>query len=67
MADKAYQKYKVQWMLEHGYTLEDLLEKLGDVIQEELSFSGNPYVVLEEAMGIFEQDYCFKKNEMWMT
>ena len=30
----AYEKYKLQWMIEHGYTLTDLIKEL-NLIQEE--------------------------------
>lgn len=30
----AYEKYKLQWMMDHGYTLTDLIKEL-DICQEE--------------------------------
>ena len=54
---KDYEKYKLQWMLEHGYTLSDLLEKLAKIINEEMNVTnGNAHVYIDEAFEIFEKE-----------
>jgi hypothetical protein len=30
-----YEKYRLQWMLDHDYTLPDLLERLSDIAMNE--------------------------------
>lgn len=63
---KDYEKYKLQWMLEHGYTLSDLLEKLAKIINEEMNVSnGSAHVYIDEAFEIFEKEQGFKNSEIW--
>lgn len=63
---KDYEKYKLQWMLEHGYTLSDLLEKLAKIINEEMNVSnGSAHIYIDEAFEIFEKEQGFKNSEIW--
>ena len=63
---KDYEKYKLQWMLEHGYTLSDLLEKLAKIINEEMNVSnGSAHIYIDEAFEIFEKEQGFKDSEIW--
>ena len=61
MANKEYEKYKIDWMFEHGYTLADLLAEL----QKIQSGSGFP-INLEEALRIFELQDGFE-GDIWET
>lgn len=65
---KDYEKYKLQWMLEHGYTLSDLLEKLAKIINEEMNVTnGNAHVYIDEAFEIFEKEQGFKNSKIWAS
>lgn len=45
-----YEKYQLEWMIDHGYSLNDLLNKLAEIMNNELTVQGNPYVLLTEAI-----------------
>lgn len=60
-----YEKYKLQWMIEHDYTIGDLLENLAKVIGEEMNIGINPSAMIDEAMELFEDNYGFNQN-LWM-
>lgn len=53
----AYEKYKLDWMLRHGYTLEDLVSELSDCMTE----VNEDFVVVFD---VWESDYGFK-SEIW--
>ena len=53
----AYEKYKLDWMLRHGYTLENLVGSLSDCMED----------VNEDFVAVFdiwESDYGFG-SEIW--
>lgn len=51
-----YEKYRLQWMLDHDYSLPDLLERLSDIaMNENLDEIQNPRVMLNEAFERLEQ------------
>lgn len=54
----AYEKYKLDWMLRHGYTLEDLVRSLSDCMEE----VNEDFVVVFD---IWESDYGFG-SEIWV-
>lgn len=57
-----YEKYKLQWMLDHGYTLRDLINELQDVQNEYFWEDGeNPDVSF--VMCQFENGCGFKSEE----
>lgn len=65
---KDYENYKLQWMLEHGYTLSDLLEKLSKIINEEMNVTnGSAHVYIDEAFEIFEKEQGFKNSKIWVS
>lgn len=53
----AYEKYKLDWMLHHGYTLEDLVNSLSDCMEG----VNEDFVVVFD---IWESDYGFG-SEIW--
>lgn len=60
-----YEKYRLQWMLDHDYSLPDLLERLSDIaMNENLDEIQNPRVMLNEAFESleYEQDLIMKKS-----
>ncbi len=53
----AYEKYKLDWMLRHGYTLEDLVSELSDCMEE----ANEDLVVVFD---VWQSDYGFG-SEIW--
>lgn len=62
---KEYQTFKLKWMVSSGYTMEDLMNKMAEIMQEELTIEGNPHVLLDEALEILENETGFAGNEIW--
>jgi hypothetical protein len=54
----AYEKYKLDWMLHHGYTLKDFINELSYYIEE----SNEDLVVVFD---VWESDYGFG-SEIWV-
>ena len=54
----AYEKYKLDWMLHHGYTLEDLISELSDCMEE----ANEDLVVVFD---VWTSDYGFG-SEIWV-
>lgn len=51
-----YEKYRLQWMLDHDYSLPDLLERLSDIaMNENLDEIQNPRVMLNEAWDAIQE------------
>ena len=61
---KGYEKYQLQWMIEHGYSLEDLIDKIANIINEELTILGNAHAFINEAFDILENEQGFN-GEIW--
>lgn len=62
-----YEKYRLQWMLDHDYTLPDLLERLSDIaMNENLDEIQNPRVMLNEAFERLEYEQGFDNEEIWL-
>ena len=55
----AYEKYKLDWMLHHGYTLKDLVSELSGCMEEEEE-------ELVDVFDIWESDYGFG-SEVWAS
>ena len=60
-----YEKYQLEWMIDHGHSLNDLLNKLAEIMNNELTVQGNPYVLLTEAFDIFQFEQGFCESEIW--
>lgn len=62
-----YEKYRLQWMLDHDYSLPDLLERLSDIaMNENLDEIQNPRVMLNEAFESLEYEQGFDNEEIWL-
>ena len=60
-----YEKYKLQWMLDHGYTLQDLIQSLTEYQQadpEDIERASTPITELFEE---WQQDIGFR-SEIWV-
>ena len=60
---KGYERYQLEWMIEHGYSLEDLMGRLTEIHNElaDNAVSLNP----KEIFNIFEYESGFKESEIW--
>lgn len=55
---KAYERFKLQWMIDHGYTLEDLMNAMEDLKREA------PFVDLRMIFDHCQFD-CGFGSEIW--
>lgn len=62
---REYERYKLQWMIEHGYSLDDLMDKIADIINEELNVGENAHVFVNEAFDILQNEEGFERSEIW--
>ncbi len=64
-----YESYQLQWMIEHGYSLHNLIGCLGDVANEELAQDGcyQNAIIVDEAFSIFEKEIGFPGHEIWVS
>lgn len=64
-----YEKYKLQWMLGHGYSLENLIDELQN-IQNEYFWEDHERPEISFVMCQFERGLGFKSDdyggEIWM-
>ena len=54
-----YQKYKLQWLIDHNYSLDDLIQELEDYINQE---SSDIKINLSKAFEEWESDIGFKSE-----
>ena len=59
---KGYERYKLQWMIEHGYSLSDLFDKMNEIVDEIYHESDRP--LPSEALEVFEE-VGFIGSEIW--
>lgn len=57
--EKAYERFKLQWMLDHGHTLKELVQEL-----ERLREESDPDMSLEAIFADWEFGYGFG-SEIW--
>lgn len=62
---KGYDRYQLEWMIEHGYSLEDLMKKIAEIINEELTIDMNAHIFIDEAFDILKNETGFKESEIW--
>lgn len=60
---KEYEKFKLQWMIDHGYTLVDLINELQVMIDEDLDESDVP-TALKSLFDDWEFGFGFG-SEIW--
>ena len=63
---EGYERYQLEWMIEHGYSLEDLMNKIAEIINEKLTVSGNAYNFVNEAFEILSNEDSFN-SEIWVS
>lgn len=57
---KAYEKYKLWWMINHEFTLKNLVDQIQSCVEED----GNKNINLESAFINWEDEYGFG-GEIW--
>ena len=59
---REYENYQLRWMLNYGYSLNDLINKLGEIADEQLYNNGRFSLSenFEEAFEIFQEDNGFE-------
>lgn len=62
-----YEKYKLKWMIDHGYSIRDMITRIGNVAREELTNDGGLSYdkIIDEAFEIFEEEQGFENGEIW--
>lgn len=56
--ETAYEKYRLSWMLSHGFTLSDLLREL-------YTYQGDVFAPLPELFSEWEADEGFSSGSIW--
>lgn len=57
-----YEKYKLQWLIDHNYSLTDLIQELEDYINQEFWLSSDPKINLSKAFKEWESDIGFNSE-----
>lgn len=58
---RKYEEFKLQWMLDRGYTLEDIFKELDEIYEDWIDYDGKapkPSILFDE----FELDYGFNEE-----
>ena len=59
-----YEKYQLKWMIDHGYSIRDMITRIGNVAWEELTNDGGLSYdkIIDEAFEIFEEEQGFENE-----
>lgn len=57
-----YEKYKLQWLIDHNHSLNDLIQELEDYINQEFWLSSDPKINLSKAFKEWESDIGFNSE-----
>lgn len=62
-----YEKYQLQWMIDHNHSLYELIERIGEIAADEMSLEGSILYdrIIDEAFAIFETEQGFQGGEIW--
>lgn len=63
-----YEKYQLQWMLDHNHSIREMITRLGEIAFNEMSNDvGLSFdKIMDEAFEIFEYEQGFKNEEIWL-
>lgn len=61
----AYQKYQLQWMIDHGYSLDDLIQELTSMQYDDPEDSNRISTPISELYGEWVMDVGFG-SEIWV-
>lgn len=68
-----YEEYKLKWMIDHGHSLEELINKMGELASEEftsIEHSGTEHDyhnLIRRAFELLEKEYGFNGSEIWVS
>ena len=57
-----YEKYQLQWLIDHNHSLTELIQELEDYINQEFWLSSDPKINLSKAFKEWESDIGFKSE-----
>lgn len=62
-----YEKYQLKWMIDNGYSIRDMITRIGKVAWEELTNDGGLSYdkIIDEAFEIFEEEQGFENGQIW--
>lgn len=62
-----YEKYQLKWMIDNGYSIRDMITRIGNVAWEELTNDGELSYdkIIDEAFEIFEEEQGFENGQIW--
>lgn len=61
-----YEKYQLQWMIDHGHSLQELMNVLADTANKQMNMGGNVYYIFAELFDIFKNEVGFT-GEIWAS
>ena len=70
-----YEKYQLQWMIDHNVSLDDLIEEMQDVVTDDIRYwdTLHPYDVIQDSFSAviygngFAGGQMFASEEEWKT
>lgn len=64
-----YERYQLQWMIDHNHSLSEMMGIIGNTANEELSQGGSYQnaLIIDEAFSIFESERGFTGSEIWLS
>lgn len=57
-----YEKYQLQWLIDHNHSLTELIQELEDYINQEFWLSSDPKINLSKAFKDWELDTGFNSE-----
>ena len=62
-----YEKYKLEWMIDHNHSIREMITRIGEIAWEELTNDGGLSYdkIIDEAFEIFEKEQGFKNGKIW--
>ena len=57
-----YEKYQIQWLIDHNHSLTELIQELADYINQEFWLSSDPKINLSKAFKDWESNIGFKSE-----
>ena len=60
---KEYERYQLQWMQDHGFSVKNLIDTISDMA-DEMSNTDEPYVMVQDAYDNFLHDTGFS-GQIW--
>lgn len=63
-----YEKYQLEWMIDHNHSIREMITKIGEIAWEELTNDGGLSYdkIIDEAFEIFESEQGFQNCELWV-